>query len=525
MEDYNDSGSNCDEYSDGDDVGMEYDQETEEEMDYSSSRTKGSSCKVIRKETLLAAQKEDLRRVMDLMSLKKEHHARTLLIHYRWNVDRVLNDFAEKGVEWLCKIAGLSLNTNQEDDLQRSETITCGICFDEVPSRSDSSTMMECGHSFCNNCWTEHFIVKINDGQSRRVTCMAHKCNEICDEESVRNMVRLRDPDLAEKFDRFLLESYVDDNKSIKWCPSVPHCGNAITVDDGDEYREVECVCREEFCFRCASEPHSPCSCLMWESWVIKGQDESETVNYFAANTKPCPKCSKPVEKDGGCNHVRCVCGQSFCWLCGEATGLDHSYDRIFDHTCGRFKKDYKQKIEKAKQKLSRYSHYYSRYKAHKDSLKLETGLKDELQEKIVMLEQKSETSSGDLSWVTKGFSRLIKSRKIISNSYPFAYYMFDEDHHFSDGMKKETEREIGQSLFEGQQQQLESMTERLSLLLEEPFDIYSGDKLMEIKRTVLDLSAVVDNYCKRLYDCIENDLAVTQIIAPYRSCGLEKAL
>ena len=27
-------------------------------------------------------------------------------------------------------------------------------------------------------------------------------------------------------------ESYVDDNKRAKWCPSVPHCGNAIRSKD-----------------------------------------------------------------------------------------------------------------------------------------------------------------------------------------------------------------------------------------------------------------------------------------------------
>ena len=32
--------------------------------------------------------------------------------------------------------------------------------------------------------------------------------------------------------------------------------------------------------------------------------------NTLQANTKACPKCSKPVEKNGGCNHVTCKCGQ-----------------------------------------------------------------------------------------------------------------------------------------------------------------------------------------------------------------------
>lgn len=159
--------------------------------------------------------------------------------------------------------------------------------------------------------WTEYFIVKINEGQSRRVRCMAPKCNSICDEAVIRKLVIARRPDLAERFERFLLESYIEDNDTVKWCPSIPHCGNAIRVK-GDIYCEVECTCGWQFCFNCSLQAHSPCSCVMWELWIKKCRDESETVNWITVNTKPCPKCHKPVEKNGGCNLVACICGQAF---------------------------------------------------------------------------------------------------------------------------------------------------------------------------------------------------------------------
>ncbi len=47
-----------------------------------------------------------------------------------------------------------------------------------------------------------------------------------------------------------------------------------------------------------------------WSKWKQKIQDDSETRNWMAANTKPCPKCGKPVEKNGGCNLVVCQCRQ-----------------------------------------------------------------------------------------------------------------------------------------------------------------------------------------------------------------------
>ncbi|KAH0467384.1 hypothetical protein IEQ34_004622 [Dendrobium chrysotoxum] len=240
---------------------------------------------VITKESLLAAQKEDLRKIMELLALS-EQHARTLLIHYRWDVERIFELLEQKGKDRLFSEAGLTMSENKVIVLSSySDPFTCS--------------------------WTGYFIVKINDGQSRRIRCMTPRCNAVCDEAVVRSLVNARHPDIADRFERFLLESYIEDNNKVKWCPSVPHCGNAIRVL-GDIYCEVQCTCGMQFCFSCLSEAHSPCSCIMWEQWTKKCHDESETVNWITVNTKPCPKCHKPVEKNGGCNLVACICGQAF---------------------------------------------------------------------------------------------------------------------------------------------------------------------------------------------------------------------
>src|SRR5450759_1085679 len=119
---------------------------------------------------------------------------------------------------------------------------------------------MDCGHSFCDECWIEYFIIKIKDGHSRRVTCMEFKCGAIFDEDQVRRLVGSKDPESVDRYERFLLESYIEDNSKVQWCPSIPHCGNAIRVER-EQYCEVQCTCGQQFCFNCLEEPHSPCSC------------------------------------------------------------------------------------------------------------------------------------------------------------------------------------------------------------------------------------------------------------------------
>ncbi|KAK1276962.1 putative E3 ubiquitin-protein ligase ARI2 [Acorus gramineus] len=492
-----------------------------ESEDQRCTSTSLSSTKVITRESLLAAQQEDLRKVMDLLTVR-EQHARTLLIYHRWDIDRLLAAFVEKGKERLFSEAGVTIvECRNSPSSWSSSPVMCQICMEEV--QPNLVTTMDCGHCFCNDCWTEHFIIKINDGQSKRVRCMAHKCNAICDEDVVRKLVGRKHPDIADRFERFLLESYIEDNKKVKWCPSVPHCGNAIRVD-GDAYCEVECTCGKQFCFNCSLEAHSPCSCRMWDLWVKKCEDESETVNWMSANTKPCPKCHKPVEKNGGCNLVSCLCGQPFCWLCGGATGREHTWSSIAGHSCGRYKEE--DKAKRAETDLYRYMHYYNRFKGHMDSLKLETKLRASIQEKVSIVESMN-FANKDYSWVINGLYRLFRSRRVLSYSYPFAFYMFGDDL-FNDDMTEKT-REMKKNLFEDQQQQLESHVEKLSGLLEEKFDEFTEEKIMELRMHVINFSVTVDRLCFKMYECIENDLLAPlqhaiHNIAPYKSKGIEKA-
>ncbi|XP_061358083.1 probable E3 ubiquitin-protein ligase ARI1 isoform X3 [Gastrolobium bilobum] len=518
MDDY---ASSDDEYHYSSDQDDSIDAFENDDQDYPLLNSKGPTTQVITKESLLAAQKEDLRRVMDMLSLR-EQHARTLLIFHRWDVEKLFAVYVDKGKAFLFAEAGVSVDEHRDSNSPVSSSVMCEICIEDVPG--DEATRMDCGHCFCNNCWTEHFLVKINEGQSKRIRCMAHKCYSICDEAVVRTLLSRKHPDMAEKYERFLLESYIEDNKRVKWCPSTPHCGNAIRIED-DELCEVECSCGLQFCFSCLLEAHSPCSCLMWELWAKKCRDESETVNWITVHTKPCPKCHKPVEKNGGCNLVSCICGQAFCWLCGGATGRDHTWSSIAGHSCGRYK-DHEKTSERAKRDLYRYMHYHNRYKAHTDSFKLESKLKETIQGKIAISEEKDSTLR-DYSWVNNGLSRLFRSRRVLSYSYAFAFYMFG-DELFKDEMS-EAQREIKQNLFEDQQQQLEANVEKLSKILEEPFETFSDDKVMEIRMQIINLSTIIDKLCQKMYECIENDLLGSlhigmHSIAPYKSKGIERA-
>merc|ERR1712216_109236 len=100
----------------------------------------------------------------------------------------------------------------------------------------------------------------------------------------------------------------------------------------------------------------------MGQKWEKKNLDEGEDATWIRVNTKLCPKCSNPIEKNGGCMHMTCRrpggCGHEFCWIC-MADWNNHK-------TCNA-EKESKDTEEKAmaKSALMRYSHFFERYMAH----------------------------------------------------------------------------------------------------------------------------------------------------------------
>ena len=86
---------------------------------------------------------------MDLLTLS-EKHARTLLIHHRWDVERLLAVLVEKGRDQLFSKAGVTIVEHNDLARLQSSPVTCDICIEDVSS--DAVTTMDCGHCFCNDC-------------------------------------------------------------------------------------------------------------------------------------------------------------------------------------------------------------------------------------------------------------------------------------------------------------------------------------------------------------------------------------
>eukprot|EP00878_Enallax_costatus_P004275 GHUV01004505.1.p1 GENE.GHUV01004505.1~~GHUV01004505.1.p1 ORF type:complete len:527 (+),score=139.84 GHUV01004505.1:269-1849(+) len=456
--------------------------------------------RIIDADLLKKVQAEAISEVESIWGCKRSV-AKTLLMHYMWDKEKLLSDLADRGSEYVHKLAGVA----EPDDSKQAnaagssppQQVTCEVCMcDYAPA--DCSTN-GCGHIFCNGCWRSHLAVQIQDGKARHVSCMAYKCGVVCDEELVLRVMK-GEQSLLAKYKQSHIESYMEDNQRVAFCPSVPWCGRAIEVDS-DPYVEPDCPCGMSFCFKCSRQPHSPCTCQMWSMWDEKINGDSETKNWLAANTKPCPKCGKPVEKNGGCNLVVCKCGQPFCWLCGIATGMRHTWTSIDNHSCGRFKEESDAKVNEAQRNHKRYMHYFERYKQHLDSLNKEKSNRFKLTARIAAAEHDG-TESRDFSWLNKALDQLRMARQVLSNSYAFAYFFFGNEL-YSDEFD-EDQNKVNQNLFEDSQEMLATEVERLSGLIERAKELNLD---AQVRLDAINSSVNIHTRIVKFFELVENDL------------------
>ncbi|KAG1669698.1 Ankyrin repeat and IBR domain-containing protein 1 [Nymphon striatum] len=267
--------------------------------------------------------------------------------------------------------------------------------------------------------------VKIQQGDAHNITCPAFQCSRLVPVDVIENLVS---PDMIRKYLQFDIQAFVASNPQIKWCPS-PGCGRAVrlpqidTIDPqvrnipnahppAETSHAVDCGNGHYFCWECFGEAHAPCNCEKWKEWHIKvneikpeelkstGQATENAANclWLVTNSKQCPNCKSPIQKNEGCNHMKCSkCKFDFCWVCLE------SWKKHSSATGGYFRCNRYEAVNRAEenfdimkseaanksaemQELNRFVHYYTRFKNHENSHKLEEPLLKSASEKMKIL-------------------------------------------------------------------------------------------------------------------------------------------
>ncbi|XP_044263786.1 ankyrin repeat and IBR domain-containing protein 1-like [Tribolium madens] len=432
--------------------------------------------------------------------------AEALLRNNEWSRELLLEKWMKDPVE-CCQIAGvqapssvlkhagslessISAETNDENELM------CEICLSTI-SNWEQPVKMSCKHSFCKTCWESYLTTKIQDGDAHHILCPAYQCHILVPVELIEKLVS---PDMARRYLQFDIKAFVESNKSIKWCP-IAGCGRAVRLPEAEQTgnrvnnksapitsHAVDCGNAHFFCWECLGEAHAPCGCKQWQEWQIKiaeikpeelkascsGSEDAANCLWLVTNSKPCPNCKSPIQKNEGCNHMKCSkCKFDFCWVCQE------SWKRHSSATGGYFRCNRFEAVHKADEKqgnlisealdrnnqmqeMSRFLHFYTRFRNHENSQKLEEPLLTSVRQKREVLASslglKSTEDSGEkgTKFIEDGVRELLKARRVLCGSYVYGYYLED------DGYNK--------AIFEFMQNELEEVTEKLSEMIARPY-------------------------------------------------------
>lgn len=364
--------------------------------------------------------------------------------------------------------ASLSLTSQRSEDTSEM----CEICAENV-SQSDTIGSTECHHRFCRSCWKNYVVIRLQEGEYHGINCPAFGCSKMVPLQLIEMVLS---PCMARKFLKFDIKAFVDSNPRIKWCPH-PGCTNAVRLPEESwpdhrqppaylrafpklqppppSSRTVLCPNRHPFCWDCLADGHEPTSCEKWHDWhdkiaevkpeELKGTSANSEIAanclWLVTNSKPCPKCRSPIQKNDGCNHMKCSkCKHDFCWVC-LGPWKKHSTETGGYFRCNRYddsrKNDEKteQAIAEAKEQskktyeLNRFVHYYARYKNHLNSYELEKPLLANISSRTKNLSKFAPDESAeplDFTFIQDSINELLRSRKVLSSSYAYGYFLKD---------------------------------------------------------------------------------------------------
>ncbi|CAA2995599.1 probable E3 ubiquitin- ligase ARI8 [Olea europaea subsp. europaea] len=383
--------------------------------------------------------------------------------------------------------------------------VTCGICFDNYSHELVRSAA--CGHPFCDSCWKAYVSTSINDGPGcLTLRCPVPSCGAAIGQDMIYTLASDED---KEKYRHYLLRSFVEDNRKTKWCPA-PGCDCAIEYVVGSGNYDVTCSCLYSFCWNCTEEAHRPVDCETVAKWIMKNGAESENMNWILANSKPCPKCKRPIEKNQGCMHMTCTppCKFEFCWLCLGAW-IDHGERTGGFYACNSYESakqegvydDTEKRREMAKNSLERYTHYYERWASNQ--LSRQKAQADLQQMESVHLQKLSEVQSQpepQIMFVIEAWQQIVECRRVLKWTYAYGYYLPEYEH-----AKKH--------FFEYLQGEAETGLERLHQCAEKELQTYLNAEgpskdFNDFRRKLAGLTSVTRNYFENLVRALENGLS-----------------
>lgn len=197
----------------------------------------------------------------------------------------------------------------------------CSVCYEYIEPKQ--KVPLKCGHIFHPMCVRRHIRAKV-DGRILPIPCLDANCGAKLTSSELKFFCnkRLYERLLKIQKELLVLQPHILDVQ----CPT-QGCQFTAEWDQDEDNTFIYCTdwnsaywaaCRKEFHMEYYSHKHYiEANCLF-----IPAYDSTETqaFRHLVANDlgfQQCKNCKRFVEKDGGCCHIRCLCGYEFWYECG----------------------------------------------------------------------------------------------------------------------------------------------------------------------------------------------------------------
>ncbi|CAD6444579.1 c4d4a93d-0df2-44c8-ae35-bdf68069c3f8 [Sclerotinia trifoliorum] len=217
--------------------------------------------------------------------------------------------------------------TNQKETAtsERKPYRKCKVCSESLKEQplepnTPERTMAQCDHltDICLSCLRQSMSFPMNEGNH------ILKC-PICSQDLETWFIQLYcTKSMFTKYCELALKNYSRSQSNFNWCLA-PKCGSG-QIHEGDNARMICISCKEATCVQHQVPWHESLTCAEYDDSTKRHRGEEEKSREEVRKISvACPRCSAPIQKKGGCAHIKCVsrggsgnakCGYEFCYYC-----------------------------------------------------------------------------------------------------------------------------------------------------------------------------------------------------------------
>ena len=195
----------------------------------------------------------------------------------------------------------------------------CAICWDEA---EDFVKVEGCGDVACKECFVQYCTVSRDNKFPLR--CFQENCSLVLQLDQIRSALG---EDVFLRLASEAVEHYIQQRPDEYVKCSGPDCSAYSPTNKSEVHNCASCFTPS--CQDCKVEYHYGETCREYKERVL-GHMEKLQKWIEKEGAKRCPRCNGIVQKEFGCDNVKCpLCKIDFCWACLKSY---ESHDAVYKH-------------------------------------------------------------------------------------------------------------------------------------------------------------------------------------------------